>query len=46
MMSLETIEDLNFCLCNCQLTRCYDKMVALQPLFLLDLIKKKGGILL
>ena len=31
----------NFRLCNCRLTKCYEKMVALQPLFLLDLIKKE-----
>lgn len=31
---------------NYRLTKCYEKMVAMQPLFLLVLIKKKGGVLL
>ena len=38
--------NLNFRLCNYWLTKCYEKMVAMQPLFLLVLIKKKGGVLL
>ena len=43
---LKATEDLNFRLCNYRLTKCYEKMVAMQPLFLLVLIKKKGGVLI